>query len=133
MGVLDDVIVNAKSAADAVGKTASKLVDISKLRISAADLNAEIGKKYESLGRAVYDAQKAGDSPAQSVSEIITAIDDLREQLEAVNVQLSSARQKTVCSFCGHENAPDAAFCSKCGHKLAEEHSAEENQDHPEQ
>ncbi len=60
MSVLDDMIVNAKSAADAVGKTASKLVDISKLRISAADLNAEINKKYEALGRAVYEARKSG-------------------------------------------------------------------------
>ena len=60
MSMLDDMIVNAKSAADAVGKTATKLVDISKLRISAADLNAEIDRKFESLGRAVYEARYIG-------------------------------------------------------------------------
>lgn len=51
MGLLEDVAVNAKSAVTVVGKTAGKLVDISKLRISAAQLNSEISKRYESLGR----------------------------------------------------------------------------------
>ena len=37
MGLFEDVVVNAKSAVDVVGKKASKIVDVSKLRISAAD------------------------------------------------------------------------------------------------
>ena len=127
MSVLDDVIVNAKSAADAVGKTASKLVDISKLRISAADLNAEINKKFEALGRAVYETRKTGTDTEQTVAESITVIDDLKEQLAAVNAQLSSAHQKTVCSYCGHENDLDAVFCGKCGHKLDGGNPGEEN------
>lgn len=129
MSMLDDMIVNAKSAADAVGKTASKLVDISKLRISVADLNAEINKKYEELGRAVYEAKKADADFEQIIAENVTSIDDLKEQLAAVNAQLASARQKTVCSYCGHENDPDAVFCGKCGHKLDGGHPEEEN--HP--
>lgn len=118
MSVLDDMIVNAKSAAGAVGKTASKLVDISKLRISAADLNAEINKKYEGLGRAVYEARKADSDVNDTVAKSITEIDDLKMQLGAINAQLAAAHQKTVCSNCGHENDPGAVFCGKCGCKL---------------
>ena len=36
MGLFEDVVVNARSAAGVVGKKAGQLVDISKLRISAA-------------------------------------------------------------------------------------------------
>jgi ribosomal protein S27AE len=121
VSMLDDVIVNAKSAADAVGKTASKLVDISKLRISAADLNAEINRKYESLGRTVYTGRKAGDVSEEEISETIAEIDELQEQLSAVNAQLSLARKKTICSACGHENNADDIFCGKCGYRLSEE------------
>ena len=39
MGILEDVVINAKSAANAVGKSATKLYDLSKLKVSAADLN----------------------------------------------------------------------------------------------
>jgi peptidoglycan hydrolase CwlO-like protein len=122
MSVLDDMIVNAKSAADAVGKTASKLVDLSKLRISAADLNAEINKKFESLGCAVYEARKSGTNVDETIEKSMTEIDELKAQLAAVNAQLAAAHQKVLCSNCGHENDPDAVFCGKCGHKLDDDH-----------
>ena len=37
MGVLEDVVINAKSAAETVSKEAGRLVDISRLRFSAAE------------------------------------------------------------------------------------------------
>ena len=54
MGLLEDVVINAKSAVTVVSEKAGKIVDISKLRINAAELNNEINKRYESLGRVVY-------------------------------------------------------------------------------
>ena len=50
MGILEDVVINAKSAANAVGKSATKLYDLSKLKVSAADLNGDINKHFEALG-----------------------------------------------------------------------------------
>lgn len=125
MSVFDDVVVNAKSAANAVGKQASKLMDLSRLRLSAADLNGEINKKFKALGRTVYDARKAGADSADAVAEASAEIDELMEQLEAVNAQLASAHAKVVCGYCGQENAQEAVYCSKCGHRLFEEKPAE--------
>lgn len=132
MSMFDDVVVNAKSAANAVGKKASQLLDLSKLRISAADLNGEINKKFKVLGRLVYDARKSGEDPAEEIASVSGEIDELMEQLDAVNAQLSAAHAKVVCGFCGQENFQDAIFCSRCGHRLsdvkpaAEEESAAE-------
>ena len=53
MGLFEDVVVNAKEAVNAVGKKAGQMVDISKLRLSAADLNNEISKRFEALGRVI--------------------------------------------------------------------------------
>lgn len=49
MGILDDVVINVKSAAEFVGNKAGQIVDISKLRINISELNNEITKKYTSL------------------------------------------------------------------------------------
>ncbi len=118
MGLFEDVVVNAKSAVNVVGKKAGKIVDLSKLRFSAMDLNSEISKRYESLGRTVYDAQKTGNDASDLVNECVIAIDDLYEQLDAVNEQISAMRNRTICKNCGAENPQSANFCSKCGHKL---------------
>ena len=121
MGLFEDVVVNAKSAANVVGKKAGQLVDVSKLKISAADLNNEIGKRFEALGRILYNAKKNGTDASAMVEENITAIDDLYEQLAAINQQLTQLRNKTMCKACGEENPQDAVYCNRCGKKLAEE------------
>lgn len=119
MGLFEDVVVNAKTAVNVVGKKASQIVDISKLRISAADLNNEISKQYEAIGRTVYEAKKTGNDTSDLIAESVAAIDDLYEQLDAVNGLLASARAKMVCKNCGQENAQGSVFCCKCGQKLS--------------
>ena len=91
MGLFEDVVINAKSAANAVGKKAGQLVDVSKLKISAAELNNEINTKYEALGKAVYDAKKADSDPADLVAEAMVAIDELQDQLKALEEQIQEA------------------------------------------
>ena len=118
MGLLEDVVINAKSAVTVVSEKAGKIVDISKLRINAAELNNEINKRYESLGRVVYDAKKTDNSAEELITECVAAIDDLYEQLDAVNEQISAIRNRTVCKVCGEENPQGASFCCKCGTKL---------------
>ena len=118
MGLFEDVVVNAKEAVNAVGKKAGQMVDISKLRLNAADLNNEISKRFEALGRVIYDAKKTDNDSTDLVNECVAAIDELYEQLEAVNDQISSLRCKVVCKECGAENPAEAAYCNKCGSKL---------------
>lgn len=121
MGLFEDVVVNTKSVVDVVGKKAGQIVDISKLRISAADLNNDISKRFEILGRMIYDAKKTDNESNDLVTECIAAIDDLYEQLDAVNDQLTLLKNKAVCKNCGAENPQDAAFCNRCGSKLDKE------------
>ena len=121
MGLFEDVVINAKSAVSVVGKKAGEIVDISKLRITAADLNNEISKRFESLGRVIYDAKKTENDTSDLVTECISAIDDLYEQIIAL-------RKKTICRNCGAINPQDSIFCSKCGNRLVNDGpSADEN------
>ena len=113
MGLFEDVVVNAKEAVNAVGKKAGQMVDISKLRLSAADLNNEISKRFEALGRVIYDAKKTGNDSAD-----LATIDDLYEQLDAVNDQISALRSKVICKKCGAENPAEACYCNMCGSKF---------------
>ena len=77
MGIFDDVVVNAKSAAQTVGKMAGQFVDMSKLRINMSELNGEITKRYQELGRFIYEAKKAGSADEAELADQIAGIDDL--------------------------------------------------------
>lgn len=117
MGILDDVVTNAKSAASAVGKKAGEIVDISKLRFNAADLNSEINRQMQTLGRLVYEARK-NEGESEEVEACIAKIEDLFEQLDVINEEIVIMRHKTVCPNCRKQNEKNAVYCSSCGTRI---------------
>lgn len=131
MGLFEDVVVNAKSAVNVVGKRAGQLVDVSKLRISAADINNEISKHFESLGRVVYEAEKTENFSGELVKESIAVIENLYEQLDAVNDQIAAIKNRIKCKTCGFENTQNAVFCSRCGAKLGDGFEPKEPKEEP--
>ncbi len=118
MGVFEDVVVNAKSAVTTVSKKAGKLVDISKLRLNATELNNEISKRYEALGRVVYDAAKEAQDVSGLIEECVISIDALYLRLDEVNDKISTLQSKVVCPNCGFSNEESSLFCSQCGAAL---------------
>ena len=118
MGILDDVVINAKTAAEAVGKKAGQIVDVSKLRINAAELNAEISKRYEALGEYVYEScRERLAEDAEAVGKM-AEIDELGNQRNTVTNELVDNQNKVVCPVCGKQSPITAQYCSNCGAKL---------------
>lgn len=118
MGILDDVVVNVKSAAEFVGVKAGQIVDISKLRINISELNSEINKRYIDLGRAVYDAHKNGEALETSAGDVVEEIDSLYAQLNSVMAEINTLQNKVICNVCGKQCSSESAYCSYCGAKL---------------
>ena len=118
MGILDDVVINAKSAAQTVGKMAGQFVDMSKLRINISELNGEINKRYQELGQFIYEAKKAGTADEAELADKIAGIDDLYAQFSVVSAQLAAMQNKITCPACGKQMPQDSMFCSHCGMKL---------------
>lgn len=134
MGILDDVVINVKSAAEVVGKKAGQLVDISKLRINMSELNTAIGKCYSELGQYVYDIKKSGVTGDEAdFAEKIAEIDDLYAQLSAVATEIAALQNKVTCPVCGKQCQADTSFCPYCGAKLSsDEKPAEPVTEEPE-
>ena len=120
MGIFDDVITNAKSAAHTVGKVAGQFVDMSKLRLNLAELNGEINKRYQELGQFIYEAKKAGEADEVELAEKIAVLDELYAQFGAVSAQLATLQNKVTCPSCGKKLDMGAMFCSHCGMRLAD-------------
>lgn len=118
MGLFDDVVINAKSAAQTVGKMAGQFVDMSKLRINVSELNGEINKRYQELGQLIYESRKSGAVHSDEAEEMICGIDELYAQFTAVSEQLAAMQNKVTCPACGKQMPVESMFCSHCGMKL---------------
>ena len=121
MGLLDDVMVNVKSAANTVSKKTSNIVDYSKLKFTASGLSNEISKKYKTLGEEVYACSKIGVEDSRSIELLIQEIDELKAQLQTTNEYIMAARHKVVCPSCKAELDKESLFCNKCGAKIEQD------------
>ena len=117
MGIFEETVVKAKEIADITGKKAGEIINLQKLRVSAATVNGQIAKLYEVLGRLHYDAIKSGTANT-SEAETIAEIDEKREELVELKSKIAEARGKRICPACKTPNLAEAVFCHQCGQKL---------------
>lgn len=118
MSIFDDFFFNAKSAVNAVGKKAEKVIDVSKLKYAEAGLQSEINKKYQELGRFVYDSYLSGEMDKDALSGKIDELQELNENLEATRELINAQKNKVKCKSCGGVVSADLQYCGKCGAKL---------------
>jgi hypothetical protein len=118
VGVLEDAVIKAKSAADYAGKKTGEFVELSRLRITATEIEKKIGYEYAELGKMVYKAAKEQADCTEYVEEKAAAIDALFAEHAELSDKISALRSLKKCPACAYDNAQDAIYCNKCGEKL---------------
>ncbi len=118
MGLFEDAVLSAKNAVNVAGKKTGDLVEISKLKLAAAELESKIRGAYEALGRSVYTAAKEEADATAVIKEKSEQIDSLTADLTALQEKIAALRAEKKCSACGTINPQDADYCKKCGAKL---------------
>ena len=118
MSLLDDVIVNAAAAFDTMNKMATDVVDRSKVRVSSAELKNKISAQFETLGRYIYDTHESGNTDSTVVSQYVSEITVLINELKTLQDALTTASGKIICPRCCCANSYDSLFCKKCGATL---------------
>ena len=124
MSIFEDVILNARSAMDAVGKKAGQVIDISKLKLATVDLKSELAQKFQILGNVVYEEKITGKDFTKNKNELIEKITELKAQLDSINDIIANNSQKVKCPVCGTYNAKNSVFCNKCGEKIETEETS---------
>ncbi len=118
--VLDDLIASAKNLADKAGKVTDKAVEFSKLKYQSVVLSSELRNLYEKLGNAVYTMVKSDFDNKDLMDSIISEIDEVKEKLQQINIQIAEYNNTVICPACGAVNDKDACYCNKCGNKFVE-------------
>lgn len=121
MGTFENLLNKAKHGAKTVGNKTGDFVEVTKLKMTLADIEKEIAENFEGLGRLVYDAKKTDVDVCDKLDACIENIDKLEEAAEAVREQIYAHKNLNRCLACGEIMEKDAAFCSKCGAPLTVE------------
>lgn len=121
MTTFEDILCKAKNVAESAGKKTNDLVEMTKLKMAAAETEKDIASTLEGLGRLVYDGKKAGEDVSAMIDECIGRVDELTEKLEGIREKILEYKNAVRCSQCGVVNTDDSDFCKKCGARLRDE------------
>ena len=118
MSTLEDIFVSAKSIFSKAGKKAEKIVGVSRLRISGAEIKRQISQALEELGIITYESSKNQPHSDSEVKLLVAKIDELKRQEKKLRKKISSIKNKVECLHCYYENDSDSIFCAQCGKKI---------------
>lgn len=118
MNGFDEFLDKAKALAAAAGKKTGEVVEVSKLKIQAVQINSDIQKAYERLGSIQYEKEKTGADNSDLVKVCISEIDALLAELADLNERIADTKSAARCPNCGAQNPEEAIFCARCGSSL---------------
>ncbi len=125
MTTFEEILCKGKNAAECVGKKASDIVEVTKLKMEAAEAEKDIAATLEGLGRLVYDGRKSGQDVSALTEECIAKIDEMNEKARRLRAKIDEYNNVVRCPQCDAVNTDDSKFCKKCGTKI-EKAAAEE-------
>ncbi len=118
MGTFEDVVIKAKSVADAAGKKTVEFVEITKLSLAIAEAKDKVDKLFAEMGKIVYDAVKDDSDCTEEIKTRALIIDDNIALLNQLNEKMAHMKCMKKCTICGADNQKVSDYCHKCGAKL---------------
>lgn len=129
----NDFLAKAKKLTDTMGKKANEAIDVSKLKLSASQIQADIRKTYEKLGEIVYKSSLTHADTDKIVKMCTKELDELFDELEKVNNKINDIKRLKKCRKCGYGIPSDAMFCAKCGTPVNEKNVPEKESEDDEE
>lgn len=118
MTTFEDVVSKAKCVAETAGKKTSDFIEVTRLKIQAAEIEKDISSILEGLGRLVYDSRKAEEDVTSLIDDCVIKVDERSAELNEVRAKIDGYQDLVRCKSCGVLNQEDAVYCKKCGEKL---------------
>lgn len=115
VGFLEDSYLTAKEVIDAAGKKGSEMLEVQKIKVSIARLNAQLTKDFETLGRLSYDSAKNGVNIDDVHAALVLTIAEKYQEIDRLQAKLAKTKGLKFCEKCGACNPPESDFCNKCG------------------
>lgn len=121
MNLFENAVQTAKTAAKTVGKKAEEVLDLSKRKLAMSETEGKLEDAYCELGEVYYSVLKNEATDSGRAEELVSEIDDLKSQLEAIREEIARLTNKSVCPACGAQCDENSVFCSKCGARLTDD------------
>lgn len=118
MATWEDVVCKAKELADAAGRKATDVVELTKQKLKLAENERALRDVMEALGQLLYDS-RCNEVPLNEelINELLLQAKELEMANEQLQAEIDHYCGRASCS-CGAANPQGAVYCNACGKEL---------------
>ena len=117
MEFLDTLKEKISQTTRVVTKKSNELVEITKLKASAAEVERDISRMFREIGQGLYEAYKTDESYA-GAEDAFASLDEAHARLAELQGKIGELRNVKKCPVCQKDMERNAEFCSACGAKF---------------
>lgn len=118
--IIDNIKIKAGETAAAVGRKASDVYEITKLKVAIIELRGNVKSLFREVGELMYEAHVGGEDCTALVESKFEEITKNKEEIADLEEKLNVIKNVKICAACGASMANDYTFCPKCGVPCAE-------------
>ncbi len=118
MEFFDNAVSKAKEAFDVARKKTGEVVNTEKQKFDVSSLKSKREKDFSALGKIYFELIKDSDELDTEVKELVDAVKEKNEKIDALNVEILNAKNKRICPNCGANIDVNSVYCNTCGVKL---------------
>lgn len=118
MEFLDNAVNKAKEAFDVARKKTGEVVNTEKQKFDVSSLKSKRDKHFCALGKIYFELIKDTEELEDETKELVIAIKEKNEKIDALNAEILSAKNKRICPNCGANIDVNSVYCNSCGIKL---------------
>ncbi len=118
MEFFDNAVNKAKEAFDVARKKTGEVVNTEKQKFDVSSLKSKREKDYSALGKIYFEIIKDSDELDGEVKELVDAVKEKNEKIDALNIEILNAKNKRICPNCGANIDVNSVYCNTCGVKL---------------
>lgn len=115
MEKLNNVLDKAKQAVDIACKKTGDFVGTEKKKFNIASLKNKRDKLYSELGKAYFEFLGKNEPFDEKAKDLVSAVKSKNAEIERLEEEMFSGKDKAVCKYCKKEILKGAAYCSHCG------------------
>ncbi|MBR7163734.1 MAG: hypothetical protein IKD21_02035 [Clostridia bacterium] len=115
---MEKFISDLKQTVNGAVKKSGELIELTKIKMAAADTKNSIQDKFTKLGELTYLAAKGEDMPAADIETIVTEIDELKQTLTEQEAKAAELGGKKICPHCDKALNAEFSFCPACGNPM---------------
>ncbi len=108
----------AADAAYGVGRRATALLSVAKLRMETATLEGRIEGCLAEVGGMIYATHTGDPTDSDTLLGKLQEIDGLHARVAELNGEIARLQGGAVCPVCGAPAQAGDVFCRECGGKL---------------